>query len=318
MPLHHPADGPPPRAGEDRLSHSIAALADAPEDPRSVFTRERQVAFLHALAASGAVRPSAASIGVSYRTVYRERRANAGFRRAWDAALLSARALHEDVLAARAIDGVEEVVWFRGEEVGRRVRYDSRLLLAHLARLDRLTEDARTRAFADDYEGALERFEAGIDDPAPVCPDCGEALPIAADAAPENGGEGEAPTFSPGLCDRCDSPTAKAAAARAARRAEEAAFVPCPDCGGPCLDEDAVLTAKDCQWLGNRIQRFEAARPDDAPGLGDFPGHARDDVEAEQMSAFEAGVERWWLVVPTPEGGDPDEWHYHDEGSDDF
>ena len=284
-------------AADARLAQSIAALAETPEEPRSVFTRERQVAFLHALAASGAVRPSAASIGISYRTVYRERRANAGFRRAWDAALLSARALHEDVLAARAIDGVEEVVWFRGEEVGRRVRYDSRLLLAHLARLDKLTEDARVSAFADDYEGALERFAAGIDDPAPVCPDCGEALPMVAippgpahahpsptSALPELAegpqssggesvlrqaqhervlvnGEGEAPGFVPGLCDRCDSPSVAAAAERAARREAEARIEPCPDCGGRCLGPAAELTEKDCRSFDSRWQRFRDARP---------------------------------------------------------
>src|SRR5688572_25987081 len=70
------------------------ARDDAP--PQSQFTRERQVAFLHALAACGAVRNASAAIGMSYRTAYRERRASPAFRRAWDAALLSARALSED------------------------------------------------------------------------------------------------------------------------------------------------------------------------------------------------------------------------------
>ncbi|MGN3974003.1 hypothetical protein [Tsuneonella sp. SYSU-LHT278] len=295
-------------ANTPALTHPIAALADDPADlaPHAVFTRERQVAFLHALAGSGAVRPSAAQAGISYRTAYRERRASPAFRRAWDAALLSARALHEDVLASRAIDGVEEEVWYHGEVVATRRRYDARLLLAHLARLDRLTEDARLRAFADDYEGALERFAAGIDDPAPVCAECGEAL------APLPGERVDAPAdnSSPGLCDRCDKPPA---AARRKKAAAPAIENPCPDCGGRCLDETAELTKRDCQWFGNRLLRFEDARPIGARWPHQFPGYDPDEVEAEQMWAFEEGVERWWLVVPGPDGDDG-KWHYADGG----
>ena len=42
------------------------------------------------------------------------------------------------MLATRAIHGVEEEIYYRGELVGSRRRYDTRLLLAHMARLDRL------------------------------------------------------------------------------------------------------------------------------------------------------------------------------------
>lgn len=41
------------------------------------------------------------------------------------------------MLVTRALDGVEVPVWFRGEKVGTRRLYDTRLLLAHLGRLDR-------------------------------------------------------------------------------------------------------------------------------------------------------------------------------------
>jgi len=37
-------------------------------------------------------------------------------------------------------DGIEEEIWYRGEVVGTRRRYDNRLLLAHVARLDKLAE----------------------------------------------------------------------------------------------------------------------------------------------------------------------------------
>lgn len=313
IPASQAFDTPAPApafASTPTLAQHIAVLPNVPDEtrPDAQFTRARQVEFLLALADCGAVRRASAATGISYRTVYRERRANRAFARAWNAALLSARALHEDVLACRAIDGVEEVVWFRGEEVGRRVRYDSRLLLAHLARLDRLTEDAAVSAFADDLEGALERFAAGIDDPAPLCPDCGEGLPMA-----EGSGEAGAAAFSPGLCDKCDSPSAKAAAAEAARRAAEA---PCRYCGGRCNDPDALLTMADCRFDEEaRIDAMCDAHPDDAPWPADFTGYDTEAVEVMQMFAFEAGVENWWLVVPPGEGDDPDEWHYCDQAT---
>src|SRR6187431_302171 len=46
-----------------------------------------------------------------------------------------------DWRGTRAIEGIEEEVRYRGEVVGTRRRYDTRLLLAHMARLDKLAED---------------------------------------------------------------------------------------------------------------------------------------------------------------------------------
>ncbi len=63
------------------------------------------------------------------------------FARGWNAALVLAQEASEQVLADRAIDGIEEEVWYRGELVGTRTRHDTRLFLAHLARLDRLIEE---------------------------------------------------------------------------------------------------------------------------------------------------------------------------------
>lgn len=315
------------------LTQHLDALPDAAADtwPETQFTRARQVEFLHALADCGQVRRASAAIGISYRTAYRERRANRAFARAWDAALLSARALGEDVLACRALDGVEEVVWFRGEEVGRRIRFDSRLLLAHLARLDKLTEDARTRAYADDLAGALERYEAGTDDPAPVCDDCGTVLPMVADE-PDSGsayrtplldagepdgaraegakeGEPEAPvTFSPGQCDMCDMPSAKAAAARAAKRAEEERLArwetPCDRCGGRCNDPREELDPDECGYMADeRFDAMWAARPVGVPTPEEIDPDNVEAVEDAQLAAFEAGEDEWWLVGAPETGG---------------
>lgn len=134
---------------------------DDQRPPQHQFTAERQAAFLSRLAECGSARSAAAAARVSHQTAYRQRRACASFRRAWDAALLVARAQAEEVLACRAIDGIEEEVWFRGEVVGTRRRYDTRLLLAHLARLDKLAEDADAAHLADGFDDALAKLEAG-------------------------------------------------------------------------------------------------------------------------------------------------------------
>lgn len=108
--------------------------------PHHAWDAARKVRFLHYLAEKGDVRAAAASAGMSRQSAYMLRRRDPVFAQGWAAALVLARQHAEEVLATRAIDGVEEAIWFRGELVGMRRRYDSRLLLAHLARLDALTE----------------------------------------------------------------------------------------------------------------------------------------------------------------------------------
>ena len=264
----------PPDASQASLwsAHPGAGPVPAAAEGRGLFTRERQVVFLHALAATGAVRSAAARGGVSHQTAYRERLASAPFRRAWDAALLAARCHAEEVLSCRAIDGVEEEVMYHGEIVATRRRFDARLLLAHLARLDRLTADARVEAFAGDFEAALGRFGEGSDAP-----------------------EVAAQKKSPGQWSRRSTPVA---------------VEDCPECGGRCLGPEEALTQSDCQWLGNRLERMEEARPAGAKEPHQFAGHARGEVEAEQLAAFEAGEDDWWCVVPAGPGDDPGDWHF--------
>ena len=253
--------------------------ADPAPDP-ALFTRERQASFLAALAASGQVRSASAQAGVSHQTAYRERLASPGFRRAWDAALLAARAQAEEVLARRAFEGWEEDVVYHGEVVCTRRRFSDRLLLAHLARLDKLCGEAEVAEFADDFDATLARYAAGEDRPARV-------------AEPDDAGSGD--FSSSGQWSTRSTPAPD----------------PCPDCGGRCLGPAAALTSDDCQWLGNRLERMDAARPAEALLPHEFPGnHELGEVEAEQLAAFEAGVEAWWRVIPPPYGADPAVWHY--------
>ena len=316
--LHHRAGDADPQAAI--ASPNLPALASAdPDDraraPQTEFTRERQVVFLENLSVTGSVRSAASSAGISHQTAYRARRGQGAFRTAWEAALVVARANAEGVLAARAIDGVEEQVFYHGEVVATRTRYSDRLLLAHLARLDRQAADPRTDAFAQDWDGAVARFAAGEGDPAPVCADCGSALPM---GAPEGGDTGDgAGGFSvPGPCNTCNTRNTTRAPAKAVQTPRPPIENPCPDCGGRCLHEDAELTRKDCMWLGNRINRMDAARPDRVRLPHQFPGHDSEDVAAEQLWAFEEGVDNWWLVIPPPDGapdGEGAEWHFAEE-----
>lgn len=105
------------------------------------WTPARRTQFLDCLANDGSISAACARVNMSREAAYRLRRRDALFARAWNAALVLAREASAEVLECRAIHGVEEQIWFRGELVGARRRYDSRLLLAHIARLDKIAED---------------------------------------------------------------------------------------------------------------------------------------------------------------------------------
>ena len=111
--------------------------------------------FLEHLALKGNVRAACAHVGLSAEAAYRLRRRDPLFARGWDAALVLAHDHGEQVLAARAIDGVEEPVYYRGEQVGTRRKYDTRLLLAHLARLDRIMENRAAQRDAGRFDELL-------------------------------------------------------------------------------------------------------------------------------------------------------------------
>src|SRR6187399_3005806 len=106
------------------------------------WTPARKAQFLEALADDGNVRAACARVGLSREAAYRLRRRDPLFARAWAAAQVHACERVGEVLGTRAIEGIEEEVWLRGEVVGTKRRYDTRLLLAHMARLDRLVEEA--------------------------------------------------------------------------------------------------------------------------------------------------------------------------------
>jgi len=126
------------------------------------FTPDRRVRFLHHLATTGNVRRACAAVGVSPQSAYVHKRRDAAFAAGWDAALLLARDAAEEVLAERALHGTRETIFYRGEAVGSRVRFDARLLLAHLARLDSHHEQAEAaQGIAARFDDYLEELSAG-------------------------------------------------------------------------------------------------------------------------------------------------------------
>lgn len=128
-----------PGAGLPPLPPSRALARSAPEQaaaPHHAFTPERRARFLALLAERGNVRHAAAAAGISAQSAYLARRRDALFAAGWEAALVEARHHVEQVLADRALDGVEEPVYYHGELIALRRRFDTRLLLAHLSRLD--------------------------------------------------------------------------------------------------------------------------------------------------------------------------------------
>ena len=283
------------------------AETDQPSHP-TILTPERQAAFLEHLAQNGNVRLACRVAGASPQTLYRARRGSRGFARAWDAALLAARHHAEDVLADRALNGVDEPVFYHGEEVARRRRYSDRLLLSHLARLDRkaeqvdaelgeqeldaaiallrggeeLADEALTPSLSDSERGQGANCEevAGAAGGARVLRErsCGEGAPAQDERGLALGG--------PAKKDPLDCVPCVPSAA-------EPPVAACPECGGRCAQPDAELGPEDCQWFGNRLERMYAALPEDAaPG----PWTEREATEWRRILAFEEGRANWWVL----------------------
>ncbi len=121
------------------LADAAAAPPDAAPSPETRalaqrhdgITPDRQRVFLEALAATGSVAEAARQAGASRQAFYACRNRDAGrdFGTAWDHALSLATEQLCDVAYERALYGVEEPVFYHGEQIGTRRRYNDRLLM---------------------------------------------------------------------------------------------------------------------------------------------------------------------------------------------
>ncbi len=89
----------------------------------------RQVAFLQVLAGCACVEEACRAVGMSPRSAYtlRARPDAVSFRQAWDVTLDYALNTLADAMIGRAIHGVATPIFYQGQQVGERRRYDERL-----------------------------------------------------------------------------------------------------------------------------------------------------------------------------------------------
>lgn len=161
---------PLPAPARQAGARPAPAPRPAPAARHDGFTPARQ----RALAATASVADAAREAGVSRNTVYR-RRAEPdaeAFRLAWAAALAQAFDRLADTAFDRAVNGVEQPVFWRGEQVGTRTWYNDRLLMFLLRRREQFSPTSET-------------WEAGSVHIAPLYPVevLGKALDLVAPAA---------------------------------------------------------------------------------------------------------------------------------------
>jgi hypothetical protein len=144
------------------------------------WTPDRRRLFLEAVAAGYCVEAACAHVGLSKVSVYALRHRDPGFALGWSGASLRARDALADALTSRALNGQVETWTLPDGTEGSRRRYDTRLALGLLARLDKLAEqqentynieqpdDEAARCVAHDLGGFLDLIEQGEADPTTV------------------------------------------------------------------------------------------------------------------------------------------------------
>ncbi len=141
--------------------------SDGPTPRRDGWTAERERMFLATLAETGVVTDAARAAGMSRESAYARRNSAAGhaFALGWDAAVLLSRHATADDVASRSRHGVIDRIYRNGELVAERHRYDNRLTMAHLTRLDRLAAEVEQRpevhAVAAEYDRFLDLLPEG-------------------------------------------------------------------------------------------------------------------------------------------------------------
>lgn len=120
------------------------------------WTPDRQRGFVLRLALAGCVAAAARGVGKSSASAYalRKRADATSFAATWDKACGWGVDRTTDAALERALVGEAQPVFYRGRQVGTRVRHDHRLAIAVLGRLDRV---ARLAAKAGRGHDDLDR-----------------------------------------------------------------------------------------------------------------------------------------------------------------
>lgn len=172
LPGEAPAAGPPVFTtfvpGGDGLCDDLPHPGASPDEPhvsrrQDGWSAANQRAFLEAVSEGHGVDAAARRVGLSASSAYAFRRTakGAAFALGWRGAALVARDCVAETLLVRALEGTVDTI-VRGETVVTRHKYDSRLALALLARLDRQAESApdpdakAARLVAQDFDAYLD------------------------------------------------------------------------------------------------------------------------------------------------------------------
>src|SRR5262245_61740375 len=100
-----------------------------PSDPRTKRTPEKRAAFLAKLAEGGSVNAAVTAARIGRTMAYEWRAADADFATAWDQAVEAGTDALEDEAVRRARDGVDEPVFYQGQQCGTVRRYSDTLLI---------------------------------------------------------------------------------------------------------------------------------------------------------------------------------------------
>lgn len=170
-----------------REDNNLVASADARSDGVEIFDASgrrpradgwvpwKKAQFLLVLAAGGIVADACGAVGMSVASAYalKNRRSGQAFARMWDAILIHrARGRLADSNLERAMNGCVDQVLKDGVVVAERRRFDNRLSMAMLTRLDRLAESRDgeeaelLRTLSEDFDDYLEILGSGGDEQA--------------------------------------------------------------------------------------------------------------------------------------------------------
>jgi len=127
------------------------------------WTSDRRRNFLELLAEGHTIEAACAHVGMSKVTAYALRRRDSAFALAWGEAVLQARDTVADTLTNRAITGQAETITRADGSTFTRHRFDSRLGLALLARLDRLAAQPGVSVFDQPDEAAFRAAAHALD-----------------------------------------------------------------------------------------------------------------------------------------------------------
>ena len=120
-------------------------------------------AFLEALAETGNVTEAAKLAGIAKQTAYVSYHDDAEFRKAWDIAHLAASVPLEEEARRRAVDGVDEPVFYKGKRVATVKKYSDALLMFLLkgANPDRYVAAVTSHTIVTGADGGPVRTDFG-------------------------------------------------------------------------------------------------------------------------------------------------------------